>query len=967
MLIFLSPVDEGRGKDGIVRVANFYNLIGLCAEAHRGGVEMEDRKAKKKDGGRRVKMNKASALLLAALMFCSPQASYVSAKTADSGESGALNVRLQPVLEESQSFYYIDEEDVDGLELAASEGDVLSVVSGKDTNTTRLIRVNKGTVTKTLKQPITAGKVTLETVGYQNSAIFGIKILDSKGNALVNYAQQTSGNLNMYKGTAITGSENTIKLASKDELKVKNSWMKVVTEIDLDQSKKEGVLQFVMTVSYKEDYTDAEWKEAGVYTQKEAYVSQGAASGCATADLKAFDIGAIQFESQGTSYVDDILFDDGNGINGIVTSEKSLQGIKITRQPDVKEFAQGSVVNTAGLELMGTYTVTYSDGRTPETKEQPIANYELEYDFSEITEETPVTVKVQEGDKEFTVSYNVKVVPKPDSSYVTFGYTDEGSVGPLGFNGNNISIAGGDVNGNTSSKIKVDKGTALKTLTDPLTSGTVHFETQFLTKATSGASLFLRILNSEGFPMAEIAQYGSSNLNLYLDKATSGDFAERFAGLPTNTWAKVTIDIDLDKSNETGKLAFEAAVWTTEDYAGSVWTKFAEFDQNVYINGSGTVHSSNGSASTKATKFDVGAVELQNAGSSANYYDEMFFEAIDGSTTKELTELKIVKPASKTVYYVGDSANTGGLVLSGVYIYHFANGTTDRVETEVTKYTVSFDNTVPGENVPVTVSADGKTVVYTVTVLENTRLEGLEEYLVNYVGNRLVTLDDKNVVHMNKRQILLPAQDADGDELVWEVSSGQANASVSENVLTITPSKDASVEVELKVTLQAVNDDGDKLALSKPVKIAVPRESGKAVDDSLETADSLSNAVTAMYERGLFEGQEKLKDVASIMASLDRKITTEELAAILVNLFEIDTAYTDVRISRGDVKDDAWYSKAVKAAFQLSVETRDSREGKENYGIGRGLSKANLLYMLHRIVMVDQTTLPSDYADRIFK
>ena len=49
----------------------------------------------------------------------------------------------------------------------------------------------------------------------------------------------------------------------------------------------------------------------------------------------------------------------------------------------------------------------------------------------------------------------------------------------------------------------------------------------------------------------------------------------------------------------------------------------------------------------------------------------------------------------------------------------------------------------------------------------------------------------------------------------------------------------------------------------------------------------------------------------------------------------------------------------------LSVETRDSREGKENYGIGKGMSKANLLYMIHRIVMVDQTTLPSDYEDRI--
>ena len=517
---------------------------------------------------KRGKMNRILVVLLAGLTACAPvPAVHASAGTQDPGSTvGDAPLRL--AAEGSQSFYYIDEDDLNGLGLTASGDDVFGVADGKDTNGTRLIRINKGTVTKTLKEPITSGKVTLETVGYQNSAIFGIKILDGKGNPLINYSQQTSGNLNMYKGDAITGTENTIKLASKDDLKVKNSWIKVVTEIDLDQSGKEGVLQFVMTVSYKEDYTEGEWKEAGVYTQKEAYVSQGVASGCATADLKTFDVGAVQFESQGTSYVDDIRFDDGNGISGIVTSEKTLQEIKITRQPDVTEFAQGSSVNTAGMELTGIYTVTYSDNRTPETQESRITKYELEYDFSEIKEAVPVTVRVKEGGQEFTASYQVRVVPKPDSSYVTFGYTDEGSVGPVGFNGNNITVAGGDVAGNAGSKLKVDKGTAVKTLTDPVTSGTVHFETKFLTKATSGASLFLRILNSEGHPMVEIAQYGSSNLNLYLDKATSGDFAERFGGLPTDTWARVTIDIDLDRSNETGQLAFDAAVWTTEDYAG---------------------------------------------------------------------------------------------------------------------------------------------------------------------------------------------------------------------------------------------------------------------------------------------------------------------------------------------------------------------------------------------------------------
>ena len=122
-----------------------------------------------------------------------------------------------------------------------------------------------------------------------------------------------------------------------------------------------------------------------------------------------------------------------------------------------------------------------------------------------------------------------------------------------------------------------------------------------------------------------------------------------------------------------------------------------------------------------------------------------------------------------------------------------------------------------------------------------------------------------------------------------------------------------------------------------------------------------------MYARGMFDGQANMKDVDAIMSGLERDITTEEIAVMLVNLFDIDTTYADTRISREDVEDDAWYSKYVKAAFQISVETRDSREGKKKYGIGRGVSEANLRYMVHRIVMIDQTTLPSDYADRMFE
>jgi len=889
--------------------------------------------------------------------------------TADPTMTASFRVKVEKKEGEgnSQSFCYIDEEDITALELSAPTGFLSVVNDALGSNETNKLKINGESATKTLSEPISSGKVTFTTVSNHNGKVLGIKILNGEGNALVNYAQQTSGNLNMYKGNEITGGLNTINLASKDD--VKNKWTKVETTIDLDASNQLGVLQFEMNVSYKDKYTDEEWIPVKTYTQQDTYVgaaSNASANGCATEGITSFEVGGIQFGSQqGEAYVDDILFDDGSGIGGIVTiTEKVLKGVAITTEAATKEFPQDGKISTEGLVLTGTYDVTYSNG-TKEEKTYKITKYDVECDTSKIADSVPVTLKVTDNGKEFTATYSVKIVAKPDGSYVTFSYTDEDGAAHTGISGGKFSVAGGDVSGNGTNKIKVEKGTSTIALANPCTTGTIHFETEFLTTATSKASLFLRILNSEGKPMVDFAQYGSGNLNLYIDKQTSGTdgaMAGQFGGLPTKQWAKLSVDIDLEQTREQGHLVFDAIVWTKADYAGE-WTVHAEFDENLYLN-STMAPSTTGSASTDATVFDVASIELQNAGGT-NYYDNMFFEAIRGDVAKELVDLRIEKPAEKTDYTVGDGLNRAGLVLMGTYKYTFPNGDVKQKEAEITKYDVSFDNTQPGENVPVILTAGGLSVSYNVTVRPNTSLDDIEEYLTGYINNKLVNLDGNNVIHINKRQVRLPIETAGGENLSWAVASG--NADVTENVLTVVPSAEEKTRVELKVTLNTTNNDGDPVSFSKIIVCEVPREGGKKVDDSLANDESLKYAVETLVERGVFEGQANLSDVETIIANLDREITTEELAVILVNLFDIDTTYADTKISREDVEDDAWYSKYVKAAFQLSVETRDSREGKKKYGIGKGVSKNNLLYMIDRIVHIDQTSLPSDYADRMFE
>ena len=874
----------------------------------------------------------------------------------------------------NQSFYYIDQETAEEIGFVGSKDGVLSVVTdNKGGNDTNKIAVKNGVVSKTFTTPITTGKITFETITYHNSAVFATRLVDSKGNGLINYSQQSSGNLNLYEGVATTGSVKYMNLASKDI--VKNKWVKTVTEIDLDASNEKGVLQFVMTVYYKGAYTDEEWKEVQQFTQDSTYLTSsfsGFTSGAATAGLTSFDIGGIAYETTSTAYADDIMFDDGNGISGIVTlKSKELKGIEITKPATVTEFQQGAKLNTAGLEITGKYLYTYSDESTKEV-EKVIATYDTAYDFSQVTDKATVTITVKDGENVFTVTYDVKVVEKSDSSYITFEYVDEESAGIIGFDGSKISVTSGEISAddtsNESNKLTLEKGTSTATLAEAVTTGTVHFETAFLTTATSKASLFLRILNSEGLPMVDIGQYGSSNCNLYIDRKTSGTdgaMAGQFGGFKVKKWAKAEVDIDLNKSKEAGHLVFNAVIYTTDDYSSGNWSKFASFNQDLYLN-STMAPTSTGAASSTATVFDVAAIELYNAGSSKIYFDDMFFEAIQDGATKTLTNLEITSPATKKQYYVGDKFNSSGLVLTGEYTYVLANGKTFTKTQVITQYDVSFANQEVSSEAEVVISVGGKSVRFTVEVLENKALEGIEEYLVKYINNELVTLEEDNRIRLNKRNILLPSENESGAELSWETVS--SCASIKENVLTVEPSISEELAVELAVILHTTNNSGDDVEIQKTIYITVPRASSKeAPSTDLKTDEELRKAVEYMIQIGLFDGQGELNTVDAVLAELERGIKTEEMTAILVNLFDIDTTYTDTVISRNDIDYNAWYTAYVVAAFQLSLETQASREGKENYGIGQSLTQDDIIYMLSRIVAIDQTTLPSDYIEQLFK
>lgn len=872
--------------------------------------------------------------------------------------------------EDRQSFYYVDDSSVESLGFTVTENGSFEVVdSKKGENITNKLAVTSGTASKKLSKAISSGKVTFEHVAYQNGSVYSYRILDAEGNGLISVAQQGSGNYNLYKELDTTGSPFQKLIAS-----VKNKWVKSVIEIDLDKSNATGVLHFTMTLAYKDKYTDDTWKDAGVFTQDNTYASAanfGFANGAATSTLTSFSVGSIEFQSAATSYVDDIFFNDGTGIGDVVTSTRTLKSIEITKPAAVTKFSVGSKLNTSGLEITGTYEITYSDGRTPEIKTAVITDFDTEYDFSKVSDNAVVKIIVTDGDSKFTKEYSVKVVPKSDGSYEAFEYIDDASAAIIGFAGSNLSVTDGEISAddksNVSNRITVSKGTATKTFDTAFTKGTVHFETAFMTLATSKASLFLRILNSEGKPMLDFAQYGSGNLNMYIDKNTSGTtgvLAGAFKGLPVKNWAKLSVDIDLDASKAAGHLVFDATVWTTDDYASGNWTEFAKFDETLYLN-SEMAPTTTGSASSDATVFDIASIELYNAASSYNYYDDMFFEAIGEGTTKVLESIEVVSEPVKKEYVEGDNFDAAGLSIVGNYKYTFKDGTTETRQRKITDYTVEFNNRTIGDSVPVVIKVGDNTVTFYVKVVASTALTGIEAYIVEYINNELVTLLKNNDIALNKRQIKLPYANKDDIKLSYAADSD--NVTIENRIMTVTPSTEKATEAVITVSMVVKNADGRDVTVKKSVTFKLPKASqSKEPSISLSQKADMTKAVKKMAELGLFKDQERLNGVSTILSKLNGKITVEEFVAMLINLFEVDTTYTDTEINRDDIDYDAWYIDYVIAAFQLSVETEESRLGKESFGIGDNLTEEDILYMIKRMVAVDETDLPSDYADKMF-
>lgn len=233
-------------------------------------------------------------------------------------------------------------------------------------------------------------------------------------------------------------------------------------------------------------------------------------------------------------------------------------------------------------------------------------------------------------------------------------YTDEAEL-PAGWTvgAGSVPIVSTDKGGNATNKLALSgSAKADYKLASAASTGHVKLEYEVFNDGVANAMV---VYDSDGKALVNVGGAKSGNMNIMpgypdgaatgADYATSGKVFEWVGGCGSK-WMKVSLDIDLDKSNKDGVLSFTLNVYEPDgDYKGkdTKWKLFAaedvengqkrdgQFTQAAYTaprgnNKGGNIVEAgshpNGAATPGITKFSVAGIQLVTTGESP-YYDNM--------------------------------------------------------------------------------------------------------------------------------------------------------------------------------------------------------------------------------------------------------------------------------------------------------------------------------------------------------
>lgn len=243
--------------------------------------------------------------------------------------------------------------------------------------------------------------------------------------------------------------------------------------------------------------------------------------------------------------------------------------------------------------------------------------------------------------------------------------------------------------------------------------------------------------------------------------------------------------------------------------------------------------------------------------------------------------------------------------------------------------------------------------------LESDILE-VEKYLVSYINNPLVTFED-NVLKVNKKTLSLPSKGKYKTPVTWSVEGSTQYAKIEGNVLTLIPSTQEPQSVNIVAHFSAENTETkQKFAAIKTITLRMPKASTNPNNSEidLDNPQVLQKVIEDMKKDGVF------KDIDTLPNNLNASIKTEEFITMLMNVFDVDTEYTQVMIDKYDIDYNASYAPYIIAAYQLSVE---KHPGDKSYGIEENITKDEICAMIKKMVAIDQRKLSDDFINQLLK
>ena len=505
----------------------------------------------------------------------------------------------------------------------------------------------------------------------------------------------------------------------------------------------------------------------------------------------------------------------------------TLTGIAVTTPPTKTAYTIGEALDPAGLVV----TATYSDGST-----QVVTGYTTSGFSSTTAGQKTVTVTYEGKTATFTVTVHpvgttltdIAVTTPPTKTTYTIGEALDtaGLVVTATYSDGSTQVVTGYTTSGFSSTTAGQKTVTVtyegKTATFTVTVNAATLTGIAVTTPPTKTDYNLgEELNTAG--MVVTATYSDGSTQAVTGYTTSGyDKNTKGNHKVTVTYQGKTAEFEVNVIDPT----LQTVAKPVASPAAGTYTAAQNVTLTTATSGATIYYTTNGTEPTKTSTLYSSAISISAtttlkaiAVKEGMNDSDMLTAVYTITVNKVITSIAVTTPPTKTVYIIGETLNPAGMVVTATY----SDGSTQAV----TGYTTSgFSSTTAGQKT-VTVTYEGKTATFTVTVNKTLTSIAITTQPTKTTYDIGDTLDTAGMV------VTATYSDSTTQVVTGYTTSGFSSATAGQKTVTVTyEGKTATFTVTVNKTLTS---------------IAVTTPPTKTVYNLNETLNTAGMVVTATY------------------------------------------------------------------------------------------------------------------------